>query len=136
MNGGWGEIDLTDSICCSAWRPLEQVENWPLAVCDGSSITYDDLIEVDLIRKDYIGSTMFAKFRPGYSWYYLESQRPDEVCLFKNFDSQENSKAPICPHSSFEQDDVPLNTRPRKSIEVRAFVFGGPQQRPSAAADT
>ena len=48
---------------------------------------YDDLLEVDLIRKDYIGSTMYAKYRPGYKWYFLDRQRPDEVCLFKNFDS-------------------------------------------------
>lgn len=34
---------------------------------------------------------MFAKYRPGYRWYYLENQRPDEVCLFKNFDSREES---------------------------------------------
>lgn len=55
---------------------------------------YEDLIEVDLIRKDYIGATMYAKYRPGYKWYYLDQQRPDEVCLFKNFDSDAEVKAP------------------------------------------
>lgn len=54
---------------------------------------YEDLIEVDLIRKDYIGSTMYSKYRPGYKWYYLDEQRPDEVCFFKNFDSNAEVKA-------------------------------------------
>jgi len=46
----------------------------------------DELLSVDLIRRDY-GSTMYAKYKPGYKWYYLEKQKPSEVCLFKNFDS-------------------------------------------------
>ncbi|KAL2175486.1 uncharacterized protein P884DRAFT_206109 [Thermothelomyces heterothallicus CBS 202.75] len=75
------------------WRPTETVENWPLALCDGASMTRDDLLETDLVRRDYVGSTMFAKYRPGYSWYYLSNQRPEEVCLIKNFDSDETVKA-------------------------------------------
>jgi hypothetical protein len=50
---------------------------------------YHDLLEVDLVRRDYVGSTMYAKYRSGYKWYYLDKQRPDEVCFFKNFDSSE-----------------------------------------------
>lgn len=69
------------------------VQNWPLALCDGKSVTYDDLLEVDLIRKDYIGSTMYAKYRRGYKWYFLDRQQPAEVCLFKNFDSDATVEA-------------------------------------------
>lgn len=75
------------------WRPIRLVEDQPLALCDGTSISYDDLLEVDLIRSDYIGSTMYAKYRPGYKWYYLGQQRSDEVCLFKNFDSSDEVQA-------------------------------------------
>lgn len=71
----------------SVWRPLADVDDWPLALCDGKSIAYDDLLEVDLIRKDYIGYTMYATYRSGYKWYFLDRQKPYEVCLFKNFDS-------------------------------------------------
>lgn len=55
--------------------------------CDGSTMTYDELLGVDLVRRDYVGSTMYAMYKPGYRWYYLEKQKPSEVCLFKNFDS-------------------------------------------------
>lgn len=87
-----GSLILSDHN--SAWRPISVVENWPLALCDGSSIHYEDLLEVDLIRKEYIGATMYAKYRPGYKWYYVEQQTADEVCLFKNFDSDGSVKAP------------------------------------------
>lgn len=63
------------------------MEDWPLALCDGSTMPYDELLGVDLVRRDYIGSTMYAKYKPGYKWYYLEHQTASEVCLFKNFDS-------------------------------------------------
>lgn len=42
----------------SVWRPLQRVGNWPLALCDCTSMTYDELFDVDLVRRDYIGSTM------------------------------------------------------------------------------
>jgi hypothetical protein len=77
----------------SIWRPTETVQNWPLALCDGASISNDDLLEADLVRRDYVGSTLFAKYRPGYRWYYLSNQRPEEVFLIKNFDSDKTTKA-------------------------------------------
>jgi len=61
--------------------------NWPLVLVDGRTMCYDDLHEVDLIRRNYVGSTMYAKWREGYKWYFLDDQTPEEVCLFKNFDS-------------------------------------------------
>jgi len=88
---------------------------------------YDDLLDVDLIRQDYVGSTMFAKYRQGYRWYFLQNQTPDEVCLFKNFDSSEEVKAQMCPHVSFQQDNAPPNPAPRESVEVRFMVFTYPK---------
>ncbi|KAL4900326.1 hypothetical protein BDW74DRAFT_162085 [Aspergillus multicolor] len=69
---------------------------------------------------------MYAKYRPGYSWFYLERQLPLEVCLFKNFDSRGGIRASMCPHVSFEQDNAPKHAKPRESIEVRAFVYTRP----------
>ncbi|KAI0021940.1 hypothetical protein F4780DRAFT_770020 [Xylariomycetidae sp. FL0641] len=111
----------------NVWRPLSVVENWPLLLCDGKSIGYQDLVEVDLIRKNYIGSTMYAKYRKGYEWYYLSRQAPDEVCLFKNFDSKE-VPARMCPHTSFGQTGPNEGPRRRESIEVRALVFTYPRE--------
>ncbi|KAG7287781.1 hypothetical protein NEMBOFW57_007296 [Staphylotrichum longicolle] len=66
------EVADVDEVQIFDWR------DWPLALCDGKSIAYDDLLEVDLIRKDYIGYTMYATYRPGYKWYFLDCQKPYE----------------------------------------------------------
>jgi hypothetical protein len=109
------------------WRPLSHVLNWPLVVADGRTMSYDDLHEVDLIRRNYIGSTMYCKWREGYKWFFLDGQTPTEVCLFKNFDSEEDVEAQICPHVSFPLKGVSTERPPRESIEIRALVFTYPQ---------
>jgi hypothetical protein len=67
-----GTVTLTNAVLHSVWRPLSTVEDWPLALTDGSTMGYSDIIEVDLVRQGYIGSTMYAKWRPGYKWHYLD----------------------------------------------------------------
>ncbi|KAK0745719.1 hypothetical protein B0T18DRAFT_390295 [Schizothecium vesticola] len=109
------------------WRPITTVDDWPLALCDGSTMSYDELLGVDLVRRDYVGSTMYAKYKPGYKRYYLEKQKPSEVCLFKNFDSSTDVPVTMCPHVSFAQDNAPGSPRLRESIEIRAFVYTKPR---------
>jgi hypothetical protein len=78
----------------SVWRPLHhRVEDYPLALCDGSSVETDDLIESDHIRRHYLGSTLYLLNRPSHKWHYWNKQEPDEVIIFKNFDSSSNVKA-------------------------------------------
>ena len=72
----------------SVWRPIHHpVEDMPLAVCDGSTVQPDDLMETDHVRTYYAGSTMYVLDRPEHRWHYLSRQAPDEVLMFKNFDS-------------------------------------------------
>lgn len=77
----------------SVWKPLKHVvEDYPLAVCDSSSMFEDDLIECDHIRKRFTGATFYAHFNPEQKWYYLSQQRPDEALLLKIFDSEDSVK--------------------------------------------
>ncbi|OAA43583.1 hypothetical protein ISF_09668 [Cordyceps fumosorosea ARSEF 2679] len=78
----------------SVWRPIRNaVENYPLAVCDGSTVPQEKLIQVDHVRKYYIGESLYPLQSASYRWYYLNRQTPDEVLLFKIFDSKENVQA-------------------------------------------
>jgi hypothetical protein len=83
------------------WRPLQHaVEDWPLAVCDGSTVDDNDLLETDIVRRDFrehVGANMFALHRERYRWYYLSRQQPDEVLIFKQFDTESGVKA-RCTH--------------------------------------
>ncbi|KAL4916865.1 hypothetical protein BDW62DRAFT_202359 [Aspergillus aurantiobrunneus] len=65
---------------------------------------------------------MYLHFDPAQHWYYVSRQRPEEVLLLKIFDSAD-VRATLCPHASIIPEGD--GGMPRRSIEVRAFVFGG-----------
>ncbi|KAI1741364.1 methyltransferase CmcJ [Xylaria scruposa] len=78
----------------SAWRPIHHpVEAMPLALCDASSMAEDDLVRADHIRRKFKGETLLTHYSPHHKWYYVSKQTPDEVILFKNFDSDPHVKA-------------------------------------------
>lgn len=109
------------------WRPLwRPVVDAPLALCDGSTVTADDVILVDHVREFHVGETVYLRQKPTNKWYYLSHQAPDEVTLIKIFDSQADCPAKWCPHASFNHADVGIGYNPRESIEVRALIFSTP----------
>ena len=71
------------------WKPLKKVTNWPLALCDATSVQYNDLVASDLIRRKTVGESWYCQYNSGHSWYYLSDQAPDEVTMLKIQDSRE-----------------------------------------------
>jgi hypothetical protein len=72
----------------SVWRPVyHPVEDWPLAICDGSSVDAYALVETDIVRVGHLSSNLFAMHRACHRWYYLPQQKPEEVLIFKQFDT-------------------------------------------------
>ncbi|KAK0116361.1 hypothetical protein ONS95_013381 [Cadophora gregata] len=103
----------------NVWRPLyhEVVDN-PLALCDGETIDEEDVVEVDHITKLYHGNTMYGLYAPKHKWYYLNHQRPDELHIFKIFDSASGSF-----HTSFLHRQIPKDAPPRESFEARFLII-------------
>lgn len=111
----------------NVWRPLTNaVQDYPLAICDGSTVDRADLVEADHIRRQYMGSTMYLKHNQNQRFYYMSNQTKEDVLMFKNFDSDRTMPAQFAPHASFMHPDVPVDAIPRESIEVRALVFTYP----------
>jgi len=107
----------------NVWHPLRTaVEDWPLAVADGSNVSLDDFLETDHVRRKYKGASLNLKYRPDYRWYYLKNQTKDEIILFKNFDSNNKVKASFAPHVSFNHPEASSGAV-RESFEVRMFIF-------------
>jgi hypothetical protein len=76
------------------WKPLDHpVEDAPLALCDGSSFDTADLVLCDHVTGQEHRETTYMRRRSQHRWYYLSNQRPEEVVLFKNFDSATNVAA-------------------------------------------
>jgi len=140
---GWmvrsaGEKGYTRFIASSLWRTFSPPpQDWPLALCDGSTVAADDgttnaLIIVDAIPDratmlgDWPGEEVAIKatiFRhnPNHSWWYFSNMHRDEVILLKFHDSDRNSVLRV-PHTAFHDRSF-HDARPRQSIEFRTFAY-------------
>jgi hypothetical protein len=105
------------------WRPLDVVEQLPLALCDARSIAASDLVPSDLVYKDKVGETFSFTHNPAHRWYYFPKLRPDEALLLKIYDSRNDGTARLTAHTAFEDPTTPEGAAPRRSIELRALVF-------------
>jgi hypothetical protein len=113
------------------WRPIEPVEEKPLAFCDGASLDFADLVPVRFdIRQtgepndhhypviDYF----HLAFNPAHRWYYFAQMQPDEVVVFKQWDTRKGEVMCV-PHSAFVDPSSQPGARPRTSIEIRFIAF-------------
>jgi len=108
----------------SAWRPIRgPLHDAPLALCDASSLQSDDLIAADIVYRDRVGEAYDVTHNPRHRWFYISGMRPNEVLLFKGYDSARTEVARFVPHSSFEDPSAPADRLIQESIEVRAFAF-------------
>lgn len=67
------------------WRPIGRpAYDWPLALCDFSSIDYKgDLVPTTLKYPDRDGETFGVSFNENHKWKYLRGMTPDEFLLIK-----------------------------------------------------
>ncbi|KAI0478257.1 hypothetical protein F4859DRAFT_479156 [Xylaria cf. heliscus] len=122
----WGTVNI--------WRPIRTIKRDPLCVCDGRTISDEDLVPMDATRpksgtKSFYDNltrndgwqTLEVRANPKHKWYYLSEMQTDEALVFKCYDSK-NSSASRCCHAAFK---IPLtqNEPPRESMEMRLFVF-------------
>lgn len=108
----------------NVWRPLvDPVEDYPLALCDARTLKPTDLVDTERRARDHTGEIQLALHNPAQRWYYYPDMRPDEVLLFKTFDSIDGGARPYSIHSGVRLPNAPINAKPRESIETRVFVF-------------
>lgn len=69
------------------------VEEYALAVCDGTTIEHQDPVETDSIRQGSISTHYYARYNEGQRWYFLHRRSPDEALILKHDDSQPGVKA-------------------------------------------
>ena len=67
------------------WRPISHTAwDWPLALCDYSSIDYKrDLIPTTLKYPDRDGETYSVAFNESHRWKYVRGMTPDDIVLIK-----------------------------------------------------
>ncbi len=106
------------------WRPIRgPLWDSPLAVCDASSVSFDDLVPSDLVYPHRVGETYQVSYSPAHRWFYVPGMGVDEALLLKCFDSKTDGRARFAPHSAFTDPIGPADAPPRESIEVRTLIF-------------
>ena len=125
-------------VCFSLWRTFSPgPQDWPLAVCDGRTVTdaetaSNTLFIVDEFPKgdaltapvegedQMIAATIF-RHRDRHRWWYFSNMAADDVLLFK-FQDSDHSVTWRCPHTAFHDTSL-SDTQTRMSIEVRCIAF-------------
>ncbi|MCC8960055.1 hypothetical protein H8B02_43630 [Bradyrhizobium sp. Pear77] len=105
------------------WRVLSQPpHDFPLAFCDGSSILDADLVDASQTKYGATVRAWIPHYNPSQRWYYIPDMTPDELYLFKGYDSDMHYR-PWSAHSAFDNRRAYPNAKPRESIETRFYVY-------------
>ena len=108
----------------NVWRPLvDPVESFPLAFCDATSIVTTDLVDTERRAPDHVGELILVTHNPDHRWFYFPNMRPNEILLFKTYDSLPEGRLGCGAHTAIDIHGTPTDAKPRESIESRAFVF-------------
>src|SRR5262249_10415037 len=124
-------------LVINVWRAYSGApQDWPLAFCDGRSVSNDEGVTYPIISVDKLPALddipavipteppaspeiALFQFRPEPRWHYYPDMSIDEVVLFKNHDSA-LAGAWRVPHAGVKDPTCPP-TGPRLSIEVRVL---------------
>ncbi len=114
-------------ILTNVWRPIKTVRSAPFAICDGSTVAESDLCESIVYgglgnpnRPPLYGHAV--SYNENQQWYWAPEMQPDEVFLFKLFDS-DPSAVQWAAHSSFSYPGLDPDAPPRESVEVRTIAL-------------
>ena len=109
------------------WRPIKTVEKSPLAVVDASTVLQSDLNDSEVRgglgdpnRPPLYGFNL--QYSPRHRWYYAPRMQPDEILVFKLFDS-DPGRVQLTGHTAFDDPTSAKDAPPRESIEVRTISF-------------
>lgn len=110
------------------WRAVSPgPQDNTLAICDGASVPFEDGVEIDAVMGpvDVPGKCFpfrLCKYREGHKWYYLPDMEPDDLLLFKGYDSR-TPQAMNAMHTAFDNPRAGDDAAPRRSIEARFIAF-------------
>lgn len=110
----------------NVWRPTSEnpVINHPLAVCDTTSVSADDmkLFRLEFPTRTGEIQTLTTESAAKHAWFYYPQMTRDEALVF-NLYGGETCKTGFCFHTAFEHPATPLDAPIRTSVEVRTVAF-------------
>ncbi|MBO9712953.1 CmcJ/NvfI family oxidoreductase [Sphingomonas sp.] len=111
------------------WRTTNMdapLEHMPLALCDISTLSPEDLVPTGLTGIAPEGREthhLSLRFNPGQRWYYYPRMTADEMLVFKLAEFWKTPHPPgNCFHSAFADPAAPVDAELRQSCEYRVGV--------------
>jgi len=131
--------NAVDICSCNIWHPIEYpAYRDPLCLLDASTVNMErDMAPIPYVTPE--GKSVYSNskdvknqqfdlegpcFHPNHRWLYISDQTPDEMWMFKQWDTRDSVAAKQCYHNSFhdpfyDNDD----SKPgRKSMEFRLLL--------------
>ena len=106
------------------WKPLKhRVDEKPLAMCDVTSASHDDMLKMVLRYRDRTGEIFVMRYSSAHRWWYFPKMTPENILLLKTYESETDGRARFLGHSAFEDPNTPPDAPVRESIEIRTMAF-------------
>ena len=106
----------------NVWKPLNKVEENPLAMCDVRSSPDEDFFKLYLRYRERDGENYVMRHNPEHKWYYFPDMTADKVILLKTYDS-DTERARFVGHSAFKDPTSKPDAEIRESVEIRTIAF-------------
>jgi hypothetical protein len=109
------------------WRAISPPpQGSALCVCDGRSVSRAECVVFDTVfgeasEPGRVFEARICRYEPGHQWYYLSGMQPDDLIVFKGFDSDVPDAANAM-HTAFDHPAVGATGVPRVSVEARFFA--------------
>ena len=107
----------------NVWKPINKVEERPLAMCDVTSSPPEDFFKLYLRYRDRVGENYLMRHSPNHKWWYFPQMTPENVILLKTYESETDGRARFVGHSAFEDPTSAPDAPARESIEIRTIAF-------------
>ena len=118
-----------------AWRPIGRaVESDPIAIADARTVGEGDLVPVPRNAPGRIGETWRACYNPRHEFFYYPYMAPDEVLLFKVYDSATDGRARYTPAHGVRITGCASDSgtaAQRRDAVVRVLLTVCPANRPA-----
>ncbi|EGG07325.1 uncharacterized protein MELLADRAFT_62621 [Melampsora larici-populina 98AG31] len=115
-------------VILNVWRPIQQVERDPLAICDWTTVSDEDHLDFGHHPMEADNAIQAWSYNKKQSWYYLPQQQPNEVFVFVQHDSAApDGHGMNVPHASPVLLGTPEDTDHRLSYDFRIAAIVGPE---------